>query len=213
MRRPLAREAFPISLLGREGSKANRFAIPPRVHAEPGAEGAADVVRSVDALLPSQLLQPNEIVILLIKPSIWYVLLASLWFVFCVILLLGALLTLHSGGFVPYFGRQDLIYIGAGVIGFRLFWQFLEWLSRVYVLTDRRIIRVKGVLRVQVFEARLKEITNTSLSFSVRERIFGLGTITFATAGTDGFDAAWLMIPQPLETHQVVIHAIGRYGR
>lgn len=200
-------------ILAMAGSKAHHYESPPRANAEPGAEGAAEVDRSVDALLPAQLLQPDEIVILLIKPSIWYVLLASLWFVSALILLLGALLTLHSSGLVPYFSRQDLILIGAGGIGFRLFWQFLEWLSRVYVLTDRRIIRVKGVLRVQVFEAQLKEITHTSLYFSLRERLFSLGTITFATAGTDGFNAAWLMIPQPLETHQVVVQAIDRYRR
>jgi uncharacterized membrane protein YdbT with pleckstrin-like domain len=93
----------------------------------------------------------------------------------------------------------------------RLFWQFLEWLSRVYVLTDRRVIRVRGVWRVRVFEALLKNIQHTTVERSMRERLLGLGTIGFATSGTAFTEASWRMVARPLEVHQIVVQTIGRY--
>ena len=98
-----------------------------------------------------------------------------------------------------------------GVAAVRLFWQFLEWLSRVYVLTDRRVIRVKGVLRISVFEAPLRQIQHTAAQYSIRERIFGLGTIGFATAGTGVIEAAWEMVARPMEVHGAVVQALNRY--
>ena len=81
----------------------------------------------------------------------------------------------------------------------------------MYVLTDRRVIRIKGVLRVQVFETPLKQIQHTNVFFSVRERLFGLGTLTFATAGTAVIEAMWVMVARPLEIHRKVIQTMQRY--
>jgi hypothetical protein len=94
----------------------------------------------------------------------------------------------------------------------RLGWQGLEWFNRVYVLTDRRIITRSGVLRVSVYEAQLKFIQHTTVLRRVRERVCGLGTIGFATAGSDVFDTFWVMIRQPFAVHKIVVEAIHRYG-
>ena len=69
-----------------------------------------------------------------------------------------------------------------------------------------------GVLRVSVFEAPLRNIQHTSVFSLLRERLFGLGTIGFATAGSDVFEAYWVMIPRPFAVHKVVVDAIERYG-
>jgi len=95
----------------------------------------------------------------------------------------------------------------------RLFWQFLEWLSRVYVLTDRRVVAVAGVLRVRVFEAPLQQVQHTNLLLSLRERLFGLGTVAFATAGTAIAEAYWLMLADPLEVHRKIVQTLNRYRR
>jgi hypothetical protein len=95
----------------------------------------------------------------------------------------------------------------------RLIWQTLEWMGRVYVLTDRRLIRRRGVLRVAVFQTLLSNIQHTSVFALLRERIFGLGTIGFATAGSDTYEAFWVMIPDPYGVHKIVDDAIRRYGR
>ena len=178
-----------------------------------GGEGAAELAPAADSFLPAQLLQPGEIIILLIKPSPWYIVLSCLGFLVGVAVVAGALLMLQRAGMVNVVDRHDLIVGAVGLAGVRLFWQLLDWLSRVYVLTDQRVIRVRGVLRVQVFECPLKQVQHTSAYFSLRERVFGLGTLAFATAGTAGIEAVWEMLAQPLEVHQVVVQALNRYGR
>jgi uncharacterized membrane protein YdbT with pleckstrin-like domain len=176
----------------------------------PGADQA--VARRAAAMLPGELLQPSEIIILLLKPSPLFIILAPLrTLVTLAVLTLGVLAA--NAQFALGWPRRDILLIGIGVIGLRLFWQFLEWLSRVYVLTDQRVIRVRGVLRVSVFETRLEQIQHTDTQFSVRERLFALGTVTFATAGTGVIEAAWTMIAKPLEVHRTVVRTIRRYRR
>ena len=126
-------------------------------------------------------------------------------------LLLVLLLWVYNQGYNIGITPRDLLLVSVGVGGIRLFWQFLEWLSRVYVLTDRRVIRVKGVIRVQVFEAPVQQVQHTNTTFSLRERLFGLGSIHIATAGTGVTEASWVMLANPLEVHQKLVQALNRY--
>lgn len=188
---------------------------PSRRFAAEGITGDADreaAAARAAALLPAELLQPHEIIILLLKPSPWFIVLAPLKTLAILALLTLAMLVLNK--YLPLgIANRDLVLLGVGLIGLRLFWQFLEWLSRVYVLTDQRMIRVEGVLRVSIFEARLREIQHTELILAVRERVFGLGSIAFATAGTAATEVYWLMLAQPLEVHQKVVQTLRRYRR
>ncbi len=162
------------------------------------------------ALLPAQLLQGGEIIILLIKPSPWYIVLEPLRFLVATLLAWLILLILVHRALVPI-TAVDVTLLAIGVAAVRLVWQFMEWLSRVYVLTDQRVIVVWGVLRVQVFESQLKKIQHTITLFTIRERLFGLGTIGFTTAGTGAVEAAWRMVANPLDVHQQVVRALNRY--
>lgn len=185
--------------------------------ADPVANPAEDLADlRAAALLPQQLLQGGEVIILLIKPSPWYIVLESLRFLAVIAALLAAALA-STGWLAGYtkldlvLTKLDLVLLALGIMGARLVWQFLEWLSRVYVLTDRRVIRIMGFFRVQVFETQLKKIQHTVTLFSIRERLFSLGTIGFATAGTDAVEAIWRMVSKPLEVHRVVIETLNRY--
>lgn len=161
-------------------------------------------------LLPADLLQPGELIILFLKPSPWYIVLAPLGSLAAMLILVLLGIVINDEADLGL-ARRDLVLLGVGLIGARLFWQFLEWLSRLYVLTDRRVIRVKGVLRVQVFESPLKTIQHTAALFSLRERLFGLGTIAFATAGTAFIEAAWEMVARPLQVHRQIVQTLNRY--
>lgn len=165
-------------------------------------------VDRADALLPAELIHDDEVVILLLRPSLLYIPLASLGS-----LVFIALVTLALAYAARWVGWTDsqAFSLGATLAAVRLGWQTLEWWSRVYVLTDRRIIRRMGVLRVAIFETQLKQIQHTSIFVQLRERIFGLGSIGFATAGSDVFEAFWVMIRQPFAVHRVVVKAIERY--
>lgn len=161
-------------------------------------------------LLPADLLQPGEIIILFLKPSPWYILLAPLASLAAMTILV--LLAIQFNNWLNLgISQRDLVLLGVALVGVRLFWQFLEWLSRIYVLTDRRIIRIKGVLRVQVFETPLKNIQHTYALFSLRERLFGLGTMAFTTAGTAFIEATWEMVARPLQVHKQIVQTLNRY--
>lgn len=176
-----------------------------------GETAPTDMRARAGELLPAQLLQPNEIIVLLLKPSPWFILLAPLRSLSILVLFTAAMIALD---YTELWGasNRDLAVLGFVLIGLRIIWQFLEWLARVYVLTDQRVIRVKGVLRVQVFETRLDQVEQTELLLSLRERLFALGTITFATAGTALVELWWTMVARPLEVHQRVVETINRYS-
>lgn len=159
-----------------------------------------------EAMVPADLLQGGEIVILLLKPSPLYILLAAAGHL---ALIVGVVLGL---GYFGVLTDRETMVLMVGLVSARLIWQFFEWLSRLYILTDRRVIRIRGVLRVLVFEAQLKQLQHTQSSFSIRERLFALGTISFSTAGTGLPEAYWVMLRQPLAVHRQVIQAINRYG-
>ena len=179
--------------------------------AEPSPDTPPLAQPRVVTLLPAQLLQGGEAIVLLLKPSPWYILLESLRTLLLLVLVCVGVLWVYNQGYNVGLSRRDLLLLGAGLGGVRLFWQFLEWLSRVYVLTDRRVIRVKGVVRVQVFEAPLQRVQHTTTTFSLRERLFGLGSVHIATAGTGATEASWVMLANPLEVHQTLVRTLNRY--
>ncbi len=165
----------------------------------------------VDAV-PEGLVHDDEIVILLLRPSLLYIPLAcltSLTLIAVVTLALALLATKLS--WIPWVDSHAYA-LGAVLAAARLAWQALDWWGRLFILTDRRIIRRMGVLHVCAFETRLNSIQHTSVFRLLRERVFGLGTIGFATAGSDVFDAFWVMVRQPFAVHRVVVDAIHRYG-
>ena len=173
--------------------------------------GAMEIDQSA-ALLGKDLVQDGEIILLMLRPSLWFVMLSSLGSLVMIALFTFALAYVSQTSWAAWNDTQAFA-IGMGLVALRLGWQFLEWLSRVYILTDRRIITRSGVLRVAVFEAQLKNIQHTSVFAQVRERVCGLGSIGFATAGSDTFDAFWVMIKQPFAVHRTVVETIRRYGR
>ncbi|BAM04039.1 PH domain-containing protein [Phycisphaera mikurensis] len=179
--------------------------------AAPAAAAPPAAVDRLASILPPQLLQDGEAVLLLRKPSRWYILLAPLGF-FVLVLALAA-----AGHRADAFLNQarmsgEILTLAATLLLLRLGWQTLDWAGRVYVLTDRRVLRVQGVIRVSVFEARLSRLQHTGLFFSLRERLFGLGTVTFSTAGTGTVEAAWLFLHEPLEVHRLVLETQRRCG-
>lgn len=161
--------------------------------------------------LPKELLDDGEIVILLLRPSPLYIVLSSLGGLVVIALVTFALAYLARLPWIGWSDRQAFM-LGIGLASLRLGWQLLEWASRLYILTDRRIITRGGVFRLQVFETQLKHVQHTSVFASLRERLTSLGTIGFATAGSDTFESFWVMIRQPFAVHKMIVEAIRKYG-
>ncbi|NQU76205.1 MAG: PH domain-containing protein [Planctomycetes bacterium] len=173
------------------------------------AESLHAAALGVDIALPAQLIQDGEEIVLSIKPSGFFVLLVSAPVLLA--LAMASMAAAAINGFDIIKLPTNAIVaacVAAGLL--RLALAGLQWLSRIYVLTNRRILRIKGVLHVSVFECPLQRLQNTVLALSLAERIFGIGTILFATAGTGQMEAAWTMIAKPAEVHKLVVEYIRR---
>ena len=157
-----------------------------------------------------QLIRKDERVVVIARPSLFMVVLEPLGSLVAIAVLVGLIILWNAA--YPAFGWKVPEAVGVGLIlvGFRLGWTYLDWMNRLYVLTDRRVVRRRGVIRVDVFEARLDRIQQTNVLQPLRQRIFGLGTIAFATAGTAGVDALWEYLPSPHQVHADVVHAVDR---
>lgn len=177
-------------------------------HAEGPTSGAVRL--PAQAIVPAHLLDGGEIVHFAIKPSPWFVVIVSLRWL-AVAVLLGVL---AGREFCPHAYRWYISQLAVAVAGARLAWAILEWATRTYVLTNRRVMRIRGVFYVELFECPLSRIQNTYATFSLPERLTRTGTITFQTAAAGGSGpggtASWQIVSRPLEVHQKLREAIRR---
>ncbi len=162
-------------------------------------------------LLPSDLLIDDEQIVFVIKPSLWTI--AFLCFRTVLIAVVVAMLALFAGPLLELEQWSALIVQGCIVaVLVRVGFAFLQWLSRTYVLTDKRVIRIRGVLTIDVFQCSLVRIQNTFLVLTLPQRLLGLGNIVFTTAGTGFVEAVWQHVKTPLDIHHQLIHAINAAG-
>lgn len=173
-------------------------------NASPAAVANAD-------LLPANLLSGDEIVILLLKPSLWFVLFRSFRWIAAMALVVW--LIGYFGHLLPIAKNSTVVNVVVAIAAARVGFAMLDWAARSYVLTNRRVMRVRGIFNVDLFECQLTRIQNTYLTLTWYERLFGLGSITFTTAGTAGADPAWVNISRPLEVHEHVRAAINKAQR
>ncbi|MHC4993817.1 MAG: PH domain-containing protein [Planctomycetota bacterium] len=167
-------------------------------------------VDRADSLLPSELLQVDEAIILLLKPSPLYIILGCVGTLGTIVLI--TLIMLEAQRLFDFGGyTEQSLYTLMAVLGtVRIGWQLLEWLSRTYVLTTRRIIRIRGVIRVEIFQTELRNLRHTEVLFSLRERLFGLGTISIATAGSAFPEAYWIFLKRPMAVHRRIMQAASK---
>lgn len=167
--------------------------------------GQATIAGSLSGVIPAHLIDEGEQIIFAIKPSLWFIL---FYYAKMIALILAILVAVHFFPYTPSSFSQYISQIAAALIFLQLVIAVLEWISRLYVLTDRRILRIQGIFNIDIFEAPLVKIQNTYSTFAIHERLVGIGTILFATAGTAGIEASWQNINQPLEVHEQVRRAI-----
>lgn len=185
-----------------------------RINSQKAPEPALGLpVDQATSILPADLLQGGEIIIMILKPSPLYII---LW---CFGQILGLLVTAWIANYVHDYFDLDIFYprtlwmVVGTVVAVRLIYQFFDWLSRTYILTDRRVISMQGIMRIRIFQCTLKQVQHTDMLFSIRERCFGLGTIVISTAGTGGSESFWLMLRRPMAVHRKILQVLNRYGK
>ena len=180
--------------------------IGPGTTAEAPSDGLA--VRTGGLPLPAELLDGGEVVILARKPSLWFILFDSLqWIVAGAVVMVGAAL---AGGYMDMITHCTLIQGTVVVVACRVGIALLRWVSRFYVLTNRRILRIHGVLRAHILDIALTDVINTRVTVGRHERPVGLGTLRFACEHAAQHDTAWHNLAHPDEVHAEVRRAIER---
>ena len=99
------------------------------------------------------------------------------------------------------------IAIAAVIVGLTLLIGFLRRVGTKYLLTTERLRITRGIVRKQVQETRLDRVQNVNYSQGVLDRLLGVGTVDFDTAGSDDSDFTFDWINGPEDVVRAVDEA------
>ena len=103
--------------------------------------------------------------------------------------------------------------VAAVILVFGLVKGWLERVATLYTITDRRIIIRKGILSRHERAAHIDRVQNVNLTQSFFDRIFGVGTLDFDTAGTEDSDFKFSGIADPDELRHKIDNEYVRRSR
>jgi Bacterial PH domain/Short C-terminal domain len=112
----------------------------------------------------------------------WAIFVAAL-----VLVLLVTQLTPNTSDIV----RQVFSWIGLGLLLVSLAWLaqiYLNWYMQDYLVTNRRVLKVEGVLSKRSADSSLEKINDAVLEQSVFGRMFGYGDLDILTANEQSVD-------------------------
>lgn len=153
-----------------------------------------------------ELLDGDEIIQVSIKPSPWFIPLVSFSVIVPIAFVAAALAVIMptaSGSHVTI-AFQVLAAVAALRIGIAT----LQWASRLYVLTNRRVMRFTGVVNVHVTECRLARISAVDLHLPWYARLLRLGSIQMRSEGQKALLLTWDDVARPHEIHELVVRAV-----
>jgi len=179
----------------------------PPMHLSEAAAAAPAAASAIGALLSGHVLRDGELVILILRPSRWFILLSSLKS-----LAVLAILMVLSGLFesnLPHPVRQ-FIMVGALLMAARLMVALVQWMSRLYILTDMRVLRLSGIFSVDIFDCPLRKVARTFLEATFKEKLFRIASITIIPQDENQPVGTWQMVPRPKEVYKQLLAAISR---
>jgi hypothetical protein len=159
------------------------------------------------ALLTRHILQDGEVILLILKPSILFIVLSMLRFAAVVLIVMIA-----AKVFDERLPGQARTYVEAGIflLGGRLMWSVLQWMSRLYILTDLRIIRLSGVFQLEIFDCPLRKVARTRILRTMREQICRLGSIEIIPSDERLPIGTWQMVSRPILVNEQIVAAVNR---
>lgn len=187
------------------GAAANATGARPTLLA---AENAADapVASALVQLLSGQILRDGELVELVIRPSIWWVVFTSWrWVGVCVIVAMGGwMLSTNPALQRPWVEAMVLTALG------RVVWALLRWMSRLHILTSLRVITISGVFNACVYECPLRKLARVRQVSAVRERLLMLGSLELIPSEEQYPIDTWQTIARPKLVYEKLCRAMQR---
>jgi uncharacterized membrane protein YdbT with pleckstrin-like domain len=84
-------------------------------------------------------------------------------------------------------GWVTVIAILIAIVGFA--WSVIMWRTQEYVLTNHRVMHVRGVVNKQASDSSLENITDAAITVSWLGRVVGFGNLMFMTAAEGGIES------------------------
>lgn len=185
--------------------------LPPVEIAEFAAAGVAEAAPLPIATPADALLTGDEIIQLSIKPSLWFIAFVSFRWTAGLLILSAALFVLaRESGSVLQWIACELAVCGAML---RVGIGALQWASRLYVLTNRRVMRFRGVMSVDVAQCRLEQIAQVELRRSGAQPLLRLGTLRIFPTAPNAPRVSWEHVARPAEVERIVREAAQRSHR
>ncbi len=169
-----------------------------------GTAEAQPVHGSLAKLLSTHILRDGEVILLALKPSIWFIPLSGLRLIATIILAAMIARILDDQRTMLYV--EIAIFLVAG----RLVWSLLQWMGRLYILTDLRILSLSGIFSVDVFDCPLRKVARARLLYIPRERVLRLGSLEIIPSDEAMPSGIWQTISRPGFVYQQVLAAIRR---
>ena len=102
-----------------------------------------------------------------------------------------------------------ILFIGGLAL---LLWTTLRYISQEYVLTNRRVLQVTGVVNKRVVDSSLEKINDAVLEQSIFGRMFGFGDLKILTA-SEAAISEFKMIRRPIQFKKAMLDAKYEYER
>ena len=98
----------------------------------------------------------------------------------------------------------------AGIVLLSALGDYLRWRNDQFVVTDRRVLQLRGVINKNVLDSSLEKINDVQLQQSLFGRMFDYGTIDILTASEEAINRMD-NIANPLEFKRAMQDARARY--
>lgn len=105
-----------------------------------------------------------------------------------------------------------VVWLAATALAFRAFWTVYERGRDWFVVTDKRLLMIKGWYTRDVPMMPLVKVTDMSYKRSLPGRIFGYGRFVMESAGQDQAMREIEWVPNPDHTYRVIISVIFGVG-
>jgi len=145
--------------------------------------------------------------IILISRQHWFIMVSAIVLEIILILILIAL-TIIVATFLPEFA----LLIGAiGTILLllpltTLVRDVLDWMNRQFIVTNRRVIQISGILNKNVTDSSLAKVTDVKMEISALGRLFNYGDIEILTASEFGANL-FRRIEEPINFKTAMLNA------
>jgi uncharacterized membrane protein YdbT with pleckstrin-like domain len=117
-----------------------------------------------------------------------------------------AILVLVGALWIGWEGIGATLFLVAVVV--TMVWALIQTILWKYTVTDRRLFVRHGLLSVTEETARLGRVQDITLRQSIFDRLFGVGTLSIDTAGTEGGALDFRGLRNPTGVRELVEDAV-----